>query len=50
MLLEDLEEGAMILGHSSRYRAVRWSCNKLNGARDQCIGILEFIIDIRFSV
>lgn len=50
MLLEDLEEGAMILGHSSRYRDVRWSCNKLNAGRDHYIGILEFIFGIRFSV
>lgn len=50
VLLEDLEEGAMILGRSSSYRNARWSRNKLNASRDQYIGILEFVIGIRFSV
>ena len=50
VLLEDLEEGAMILGRSLSYRDVLWSRDKLNAGRDQYVDILEFIFGIRFSV
>lgn len=50
VLLEDLEEGAMILGRSLSYRDVLLSRDKLNAGRDQYVGILEYILGIRFSV
>lgn len=40
VLLEDLEEGAIILGRGSSYRDIPWSRNKLNADRDQYIDIL----------